>query len=892
MSNRNLGEIEPIKHGVNAGEHPPVINMHRYFAKRPADVFENLIKHYSNENNIIFDPFIGGGITAVKALETDRKIVAVDLNPLATFITKMEIENIDIEKYKDTFEKIRQAVIKEIMKLYETDCPQPGCKKKPIAHWFGWNVVLKCSQCGHKFMVRHGEKILNKAGKGTGKFKCPKCKKVLVARIAKDTEDIISVDITCGCGYRGSKEPSKFDKQRIKEIEKDLDNIIKEKELWYPTNPVPDGDKTRELLNKNFAHFYQLFTPRNLLAIAMLLKEIKKIKDKNIQELMVLTLSETMTDTSKLSGSVLNGWEAHAYWVPNEMYEVNVWERFERRFGYIVDGKQYSKKTIGKKCKFASSFKNLQKNDSTVLLLTTSSSNIPSIENKSIDAIITDPPYGGNVNYTELSNFWTVWIDEWIDDNTADGIINNKYEAIKNKTQKKEDKEYQELIYSVFKECYRVLKPDRWMVMTFHNRNFKIWKALHTAAYDAGFILPENFGIVYQTPIKKYTSTFHQKAGGAMLGDFIVSFKRAAHPPSIIKGNLTPGEERKILDEIKKVIEYHAGATESLIMTQLMPFLMISGLLHKVASDDLTPFLKKNFKKIDDKWYPQERIEVDGTLKPILQIPAEERIEYLIRSLLKEKKFADIDDILKVIYMNLTNGTTPTDEEVMDVLHRICYEHKDEKGRRLWNLIPQKKLPFTLIEPTTPIQKRIKKEIELRTKDEGIAHHDLAIGKLYEIGTEYKYHPHIGQTEQRKNKEFTKISYPLTSGDEYGIPKDGFQIIKEIDICWMKGKSITHAFEVVTSMGTFTEAINRFENLYTIQPNSTIECYIVVDEIDKPKALNKLDTPAYRQRGISEKVKIISIAKLDNFLKKVNDLAENNYKNKKQKKLNLNKKLI
>ena len=73
MNNKKLEDIPPIKHGVNANEHPPVINMHRYFAKRPSDVFENLINHYSNKNDIILDPFIGGGITAVKALENKRK---------------------------------------------------------------------------------------------------------------------------------------------------------------------------------------------------------------------------------------------------------------------------------------------------------------------------------------------------------------------------------------------------------------------------------------------------------------------------------------------------------------------------------------------------------------------------------------------------------------------------------------------------------------------------------------------------------------------------------------------------------------------------------------------------------------------------------------------------
>jgi adenine-specific DNA methylase len=79
--------------------------------------------------------------------------------------------------------------------------------------------------------------------------------------------------------------------------------------------------------------------------------------------------------------------------------------------------------------------------------------------------------------------------------------MDNNEEAIINKYQKKDRNAYENLLYGVFKECHRVLKPGKWMVMTFNNKESSVWMALLRAARRAGFYLPED-GIIYQEPIK------------------------------------------------------------------------------------------------------------------------------------------------------------------------------------------------------------------------------------------------------------------------------------------------------------------------------------------------------------------------------------------------------
>ena len=65
--------VYPIEAPVGAKGHPPIYRMYRFFARRPHNVFEALVKHYSNAGDIILDPFCSGGVTVVESLRAKRK---------------------------------------------------------------------------------------------------------------------------------------------------------------------------------------------------------------------------------------------------------------------------------------------------------------------------------------------------------------------------------------------------------------------------------------------------------------------------------------------------------------------------------------------------------------------------------------------------------------------------------------------------------------------------------------------------------------------------------------------------------------------------------------------------------------------------------------------------
>jgi len=60
--------VQALEVPVLAKPHSSIYKMHRYWARRPQNVFSKLIEHYTNPGDLILDPFCGGGVAVVEAL--------------------------------------------------------------------------------------------------------------------------------------------------------------------------------------------------------------------------------------------------------------------------------------------------------------------------------------------------------------------------------------------------------------------------------------------------------------------------------------------------------------------------------------------------------------------------------------------------------------------------------------------------------------------------------------------------------------------------------------------------------------------------------------------------------------------------------------------------------
>jgi len=664
---------------------------------------------------------------------------------------------------------------------------------------------------------------------------------------------------------------------RYQSLTAKFDEVVMVKGLEFPQDEIPDGDRVRDdaLFRKGYTHFYQFFTQRNLLANALLKQAIRSAHlEPDINEAMLFVFSSSLTWSCKMRKDVGHSWEHHGYWLPETHYESNVWDVFKKQFDGGVHsfwkGKEYSDREIEAFARLGKNYTQVKTGEATCLLLCTSSHDLP-LPNNSVDVIITDPPFGGNVQYAELANFWAVWLKDILG---LSGIIDNRFEAIQTRhtgfaTEKTLD-HYEDMLFRILKECHRLLRPSGWLVLTFHNRELAVWMALQRAANRAGFKLPSesedpNRGMLYQPPIEQYTTTMHQRVSGAMLGDFILTFKRQDIPlAEITVSELSTSEEDALVRKVEELIQFHGGADESTLMTGLIPYLNEQNLFGKLAMADFRPLFTRHFvwDKQKKQWFTSDMVEpTTAKLKPLDYIPAEQVTEEIIYSFLKERKYASLDEILSYVYGKLVNSYRPGLPAINKVLGGICetVPLPGSRQRQGFRLKTTRAPVSTTKPPETARQITLFGETLLATS----LNHDQIISLLHSYAQKKGYDIHIGETEQKKNPELKKISRLMINSQEFGLPLEVFKTITEIDVLLLKGSTITHAFEVATTVETANKAINdRYRNLFAASPNLLVKTYVVVRDKDFSKAHTQVFSKANIEDGISEKIKVVRLSEL------------------------------
>jgi putative DNA methylase len=129
------------------------------------------------------------------------------------------------------------------------------------------------------------------------------------------------------------------------------------------------------------------------------------------------------------------------------------------------------------------------------------------VEEGSVGLVVIDPPYGGNVMYAELSDFFYVWLKR-----TAGHVVpelftrqltDKENEAVANTARFPDQKgakalaerDYQERMQRIFEECRRVLKQDGIMTLMFTHKATGAWDALTKGLMEAGFVISASWPI-------------------------------------------------------------------------------------------------------------------------------------------------------------------------------------------------------------------------------------------------------------------------------------------------------------------------------------------------------------------------------------------------------------
>ena len=146
---------------------------------------------------------------------------------------------------------------------------------------------------------------------------------------------------------------------------------------------------------------------------------------------------------------------------------------------------------------------------SSVLVTRENAARLPHLQDASIDAVVVDPPYGANVMYAELSDFFYVWLKRtvgdlypsWFDselvDKDAEAVANSaRFEGAKaGQAKEMATRDYLLKMRRVFREMRRVVKPTGSMTVMFTHRETEMWNALGLALLETGWEIGSSWPI-------------------------------------------------------------------------------------------------------------------------------------------------------------------------------------------------------------------------------------------------------------------------------------------------------------------------------------------------------------------------------------------------------------
>ena len=513
---------EPFAADVSEGKNDPIYNAHSYHTKVPHKAIMRYILHYTEPGDIVFDGFCGTGMTGVAAqmcgdwatveslgykVDKDgiiyqqeqevtqnpepgtlnsrkwvpfsrlgaRKAVLNDLSPAATFIAYNYNTPVDVHAFEREAKRILAEVEDECGWMYET--LHTDGKTKGKINYTVWSDVFVCPECAGE--VVFWEAAMDKsADKVRDVFPCPHCMAELTKRkierawetkydpslkdsIRQAKQVPVSINYTLPQSKtRYTKSPDADDLSLLGKIEG------LEIPYWFPTNRMMEGKETRRNDPAGITHAHHFYTKRANWELGALWERFTEKQNRPLRALR-LALTAASPYASKLrrfrAGKKGGGPLAGTLYLSSLITPPNVLMTVERNATFISKG-----------------FKSAQSIYDCSIQSCQSNNGYEYLPDNSLDYIFIDPPFGANLNYSELNFLWESWLKV---------ITNNEPEAIENSVQGKGASEYRILMAACFKEAYRVLKPGCWMTVEFSNTKASVWNSIQTALTEAGFIV-------------------------------------------------------------------------------------------------------------------------------------------------------------------------------------------------------------------------------------------------------------------------------------------------------------------------------------------------------------------------------------------------------------------
>jgi len=631
-----------------------IYNMHTYWSKKPHDAIRQYIRHYTKPGDLVLDPFCGSGGTALAALMEGRKAIAIDRSPAATFITKNYCTPVDVEELQEAFEELKRKVKPEIDWLYETRCDR--CGGKATTAYTVYSQVFQCPRCLEKVSLFDCVETEGRTAKGRPKkiSACPHCyKRNIVEEINTRSEKFgavpVLVSYICekGCKpKRAQRRHNDSDSTKREYFERyDLGHIreIEAKEIpyWHPDIDFPRNFArwNSDLRLSGIGTVADLYTKRNCWALAIvrskLLELVSPISDVAGSAIWTAITTVALTGTRMLR-ETKRAIQAGTYYIPPISREIKIAHGVEYNVSQLFKAQEELGSSLPGPLRLCISTK--------------SAHNISEIPSATLDYIFTDPPYAENVQYGELNFVWEAWL--------GFDIAWHAEEIVVNEVRGKTVEDWADMMRQAMGECYRVLKPGRWLSLCYHDTSEGTWALIQDIMAEVGFLVDRsNVALFIDAEQKSYNQIVADKVNKR---DLVINFRKP-RPGEVTAALAITGYEDKATfsEKVRQIIrEYlgaHPGASKDRIYDEVVSSMVRSGrmeahdfdeLLGQVAEEVKTPVMKDLFQNEDPnlfgthevgRWYLKEtELAVSDAAETAKEDAAAEKIGTFIKEYIEK----------------------------------------------------------------------------------------------------------------------------------------------------------------------------------------------------------------------------------------------------------------
>lgn len=315
--------------------------------------------------------------------------------------------------------------------------------------------------------------------------------------------------------------PTDADLQALHAAEQKLNEVRNqwEAEGSLPSENIPLGEKTVEPIARGINTWADMFSPRQLLTMGTLVRELHKLRAQILSEEgeedgdAIEHLLAFGLDKFANYNSVLTSWH-----VPRKVMR-SVFDRHDFSFKVTFAEMAPVRASTGLAWAVGNVIQGYEEvskyprhpNTQPVEVIQGSATNLLSIDDKSVTAVITDPPYDDNVQYSELADYFYVWLKrtqghrrpEWFStylcDHSEEAVVNKKRHQ--DEGMRPKDAEviarafYRDLMMQSFREAHRVLRDDGVLTVMFTHKKQEAWEALFGSLIEAGFTITATWPI-------------------------------------------------------------------------------------------------------------------------------------------------------------------------------------------------------------------------------------------------------------------------------------------------------------------------------------------------------------------------------------------------------------